>query len=441
MSLTVSDDDGATSTVVTEQVTVTDPPPVNVAPVASFTASPVGLSVDVDASLSSDSDGTVAGYSWDFGDGNTSSAGPITSHTYGAADTYTVSLSVTDDDGATSTVVTEQVTVTDPPPVNVAPVASFTASPVGLSVDVDASLSSDSDGTVAGYSWDFGDGNTSTAGPITSHTYGAADTYTVSLTVSDDDGATSTVVTEQVTVTDPPPVNVAPVASFTASPVGLSVDVDASLSSDSDGTVAGYSWDFGDGNTSTAGPITSHTYGAADTYTVSLSVSDDDGATSTVVTEQVTVTDPPPVNVAPVASFTASPVGLSVDVDASLSSDSDGTVAGYSWDFGDGNTSTAGPITSHTYGAADTYTVSLSVSDDDGATSTVVTEQVTVTDPPPVNVAPVASFTASPVGLSVDVDASLSSDSDGTVAGYSWDFGDGNTSVCWSDHESYLWGG
>ena len=46
-----------------------------------------------------------------------------------------------------------------------------------------------------------------------------------------------------------------------------------------------------------------------------------------------------------------------------------------------------------------------------------------------VNVAPVASFTATPDGLSVDVDASLSSDSDGTVTGWAWDFGDGNTSV------------
>jgi PKD repeat protein len=89
--------------------------------------------------------------------------------------------------------------------VNVAPVASFTATPDGLSVDVDASLSSDTDGTVTGYSWDFGDGNTSVVGPLTSHTYAVADTYTVTLTVTDDDGATSEVVSQQVTVMNSPP--------------------------------------------------------------------------------------------------------------------------------------------------------------------------------------------------------------------------------------------
>jgi hypothetical protein len=62
----------------------------------------VGESVQFDGSQSSDSDGSIASYLWDFGDG-TSGEGVTTSHTYGIAETYAVTLAVTDDDGATAT--------------------------------------------------------------------------------------------------------------------------------------------------------------------------------------------------------------------------------------------------------------------------------------------------------------------------------------------------
>jgi PKD repeat protein len=107
---------------------------------------------------------------------------------------------VTDDDGATATA-TESVTVTAPP-VNQPPAAAFTAAESGLTVSVDGSSSTDADGTVASYAWDFGDGGTG-AGATASHSYTAGGTYTVSLTVTDEDGATGTT-TAPVTVTAPP---------------------------------------------------------------------------------------------------------------------------------------------------------------------------------------------------------------------------------------------
>ena len=115
-------------------------------------------------------------------------------------------------------------------------------------VSVDAGGSSDSDGSIASYAWEFGDGATGT-GKTPEHTYGAAGDYDVKLTVTDDDAATDSV-TKSVTVTDPS-TNVKPVAEFSSTPVGLVVSFDAGGSSDSDGSIASYAWEFGDGATGT----------------------------------------------------------------------------------------------------------------------------------------------------------------------------------------------
>ena len=250
---------------------------------------------------------------------------------------------------------------------NVPPTASFTNSTSFLALSVDATSSSDLDGTVTGYAWNFGDGTTAT-GVTANHTYAAPGTYTVTLTVTDDDGATG-VLTQDVTVA----ANQAPTAAFTPTTNFLGVSVDATASSDLDGTITGYSWNFGDGATA-AGATANHTYGSAGTYTVTLTVTDDLGATGTV-SHDVTVAPEPP-NVAPTASFTTSASSLVLSVNGSGSSDSDGTITGYAWNFGDGATAT-GATATHSYAVAGTYTVTLTVTDDDGATG-VLTQDVTV---------------------------------------------------------------
>ncbi len=83
----------------------------NTAPTASYSYIATNLAVDFDGSGSSDSDGTITNYSWDFGDGNTAS-GQVASHTFAAAGDYSVSLTVTDDGGLTDTS-TQTVSVTD----------------------------------------------------------------------------------------------------------------------------------------------------------------------------------------------------------------------------------------------------------------------------------------------------------------------------------------
>ncbi|MEU2350286.1 PKD domain-containing protein [Modestobacter sp. NPDC049651] len=160
-------------------------------------------------------------------------------------------------------------------PANAAPTARFGQTASFLAVGFDASKSVDLDGTVAGYAWDFGDGTTGT-GVAPAHSYREAGTYQVKLTVTDDKGATGTT-TVPVTVV----ANRAPVAVFTPTATLRTVAVDASASGDSDGKVASWAWDFGDGTTGT-GVTANHTYDEDGTYTVALTVTDDAGATSTV---------------------------------------------------------------------------------------------------------------------------------------------------------------
>jgi PKD repeat protein len=385
----------------------------NKVPTAAFTSTSTFLAATFDGSTSTDSDGTIASYSWNFGDGTAAGTGVKPSHTYAAAGTYPVALTVTDNFGATNTV-TKTVTVV----ANKAPVAAFTVAVNNLDLTVDGSSSSDSDGTVASYSWDFGDGTTATGAKPATKSYASAGTRTVKLTVTDNAGATN-VVTQQVTTTNPP-VNKVPVASFTTAPTDLAVAVDGSASSDPDGTVAGYSWDFGDGSTGT-GVTASRTYAAAGTYTVKLTVTDDKGATG-FTTKTVTVTAPPAPNQPPVAAFTATPTNLSVAFDAGTSSDPDGTISSYAWNFGDSSTG-SGKTANRTYAAAGTYPVTLTVTDNKGATATK-TAQVTVSAAPPANQPPTAAFTSNVTNLAVDFDGTGSSDPDGTVASYAWDFGD-----------------
>ncbi|MFA5365060.1 MAG: PKD domain-containing protein [Candidatus Bathyarchaeia archaeon] len=373
VTLTVTDNNGATDQL-ERPITVTAAPPANNAPVADFTFLPTNPLVGQTVTFtdgSSDSDGTIVSWAWTFGDGATSN-NRNPSRIYSAANTYTVTLTVTDNDGETDTQ-TKQVTVTSPPPANNAPVTDFTFAPsnpeTGTTITF-TDASTDSDGTVTGWSWNFGDGTTSTQQNPTK-AYTTASTFTVTLTVTDDDGATDTQ-TKQVTVTAP---NVAPVADFIYTPTNPETGTTVTFtdaSTDTDGTITSWAWNFGDTTTSNVQNPTK-AYAAAGTYTVTLTVTDNDGATNTQ-TKQITVNTP---NSAPTAAFTWDTNGLTVDFDGSDSVDSDGTIVSYVW-TSDGTQIGTGETLSYTYSVAGTYTVRLTVTDDDGATN-YVEHSVTVT--------------------------------------------------------------
>ncbi|NTW42550.1 MAG: PKD domain-containing protein, partial [Cellulomonadaceae bacterium] len=129
-----------------------------------------------------------------------------------------------------------------------------------------------------------------TAGGIGLSSYLSASATNAPMTVTFDD------LTAVPTSATPPPVNQAPVAAFTSSAAGLVASVDGTGSADPDGTVAAWSWSFGDGTVGT-GSTATHTYAASGTYPVTLTVTDSAGATG-VVSHDVTVTGVAPVELA-----------------------------------------------------------------------------------------------------------------------------------------------
>jgi len=259
---------------------------------------------------------------------------------------------------------------------NAPPIASMIVTPglgiAPLTVEFYALGSIDVDGLIVSYSWDFGDGTTGT-GVTASHEYVKPGTYTVELTVTDDRQATHSV-TEKIRVI----ANTPPIASMTISEtVGiapLQIEFRAVASSDPDGELISYKWDFGDGTTGT-GVTTSHEYVKAGKYTVKLTVTDNGQATHST-TEEIQVI----ANTSPTASMTVTPrsgtAPLTVEFDASGSCDVDGSIESYKWDFGDGTTG-SGVTASHEYMESGTYTVKLTVADNGQATHST-TEEIQV---------------------------------------------------------------
>ena len=322
------------------------------------------LEVLFDGTASSDRDGSISSYRWSFGDQSPDGEGATASHIFQAAGSYTVTLTVTDNTGASSRdSTTVQVTNGDPPTAVAVVTPEVGSAP--LEVVFDARDSSDPDDKIVLYQWDFGDGSNPGLGVEVSHVYAEPGTYVASLFVADDLGnSDETLVSVEVTAA----ANMPPEANFTASPeigpLPLFVTFDATGSVDPDGVIADYSWNFGDGGVS-RGNLVQHTFTAEGVYQVELRVVDNDGAIATAITTIA-------VGNAPEASFTFAPDAPAADIDlvqfdASASTD-DGAIVEYQWDFGDGTTG-SGVAAQHTYTRAGEFEVALIVIDDDGIPS------------------------------------------------------------------------
>ncbi len=405
--LTVTDQSGATGT---DSIQITVQPAINQAPVANAgTGANITLptnSINLDGSKSVDPDGTISTYSW------TRIAGPNTPVSTGSntallslsglvAGTYTYQLTVTDNSGASSSSrvkVIVTAAANTPPTANAGPNQQITAP--ANSVALNGSGSNDPDGTITTYSWATVSGpgsvtisNSNTATPSVVGLIAGG--YIFELTVTDNKGATSK---DQVAVTvlpQPLQVNQAPVANAgnnqtITAPVN-SVALNGSSSFDPDGTITAYSW------RQVSGPSAS-TIAAAKTssakasklivgqYVFELTVTDNNGSTNS---DQITITvnqAVSKVNLIPVADAGSSDtIQLPTNtytLNASGSTDPDGTIVSYHWQQISGpNTASSSsmnnPVVTVSNLQAGAYQFQLTVTDNSGITSTA-TKNLTV---------------------------------------------------------------
>ena len=180
------------------------------------------------------------------------------------------------------------------------------------------------------------------------------------------------------------PANKPPVARIQAEPASgqapLEVVFKGDKSTDPDGQVNRYTWHFGDGTSETLAPNPKHTFTEPGVYQVVLLAEDAKGGIG-VARQLVTVL--PAINRPPVAALSVSSrvvgPGKPVAFDASASTDADGSIAAYEWNFGDGQTA-EGPKTEHAFAQSGRYDVTLALTDDKG-TKTSQTTSIRVATP------------------------------------------------------------
>jgi len=369
--------------------------------IADFTADKTTGPSPLAVKFTDKSSGNPTKYAWDFGDGSTSTE-KNPSHTYTSTGQYTVKLTVSNEFGSDTKTSTSFINV------GTAPYVFFTANGTINSKQVTFTTHGNvAEGT---YRWDFGDGTTSSEkDPI--HTYKSTGVYNVTLAVSNAYG-TYNYTLKNVSITDTLKADFSATNNQGSSPLRVQF-TDTSIGS---GNTSSFLWNFGDGTTSTERNPT-HTYNRTGQYTVALTVTNPCGATnSTLKSNYVSVGN------VPVADFVGTPTNGLAPLDVQFTDRSQGANLSYSWDFGDGTTSTA-KDPKHTYTAEGNYTVKLTVSNVYG-TNTATKDKYIV-----VGLAPRADFQADVLSGIAPHPVQFTDLSKGNPTSWHWEFGDGSTST------------
>lgn len=267
---------------------------------------------------------------------------------------------------------------------NKKPVPKFSLSPnqgqAPLEVSLDASASKDKDGEITTHKWTFGDGSSGEGKTIT-HTYKDAGKYEVTLTITDNKNGEKSLI-KTVTVENAPP-TAKIVAEPSKGPAPLKVSFDLAQSNDPNGTIDSYVLKFGDGEQKTGSDILSkvtHKYSQLGTYEVKLSVTDDDGSTSTI-SKTIKVVKPP--SDPPVARINVEQrqqrAPVEVTFSATDSRDPDGNIVNYEWFLRDESIGTGSKLT-YKFQSGGQYAIRLLVTDNNGKTSTT-TQTISIKPP------------------------------------------------------------
>ena len=253
------------------------------------------------------------------------------------------------------------------------PVADFVGAPTSGVAPLTVTFGDLSTNSPTNWSWNFGDGGSSNL-QNPSHTYTGAGTFSVSLLVANADGSDTLVRTDYITV-DPAPGN-PPIAEFAGTPTSGTEPLTVGFTDLSSNSPTSWTWVFGDGGSSNL-QNPSHVYIVAGTYSVSLLVVTADGSDTLLKSDYITV-DPAPGS-PPIADFVGTPTSGTTPLTVTFTDLSTNAPTSWSWNFGDGQTSTSQhPV--NVYGSAGDYTVSLTVSNADGSDTMTLTNYISVSD-------------------------------------------------------------
>jgi len=348
-------------------------------------ATELPTTVILDGTSSFDPDGTIVGYRWSLSDGRVFNQ-PMKEidFTEGESGSYTANLTVTDDEGATAG---DSVEFTLEEPTNELPDADFTVTPERatppFTAKFDASPSSDPDGSIVGYKWEFFDEGIVKNGKVVTKRY-TKDDYgpnIVGLSVTDDDGeAGGTTGAVDVIRPENEPPNAVIQADKQSGRAPLTVTFDASGSTpgnDPYDPELSFDWFVNQNSVSNSGPTFTETFDAG-TQQVTVEVTDSQGATDSA---SATVDVKLPPNDPPTALADATPRSVETPAEVEFtgrnSSDPNNNIDSYEWKFSDGTTK-AGKTVKRSFGkdAPQQVTGTLTVTDTRGETDT---DSVTVT--------------------------------------------------------------
>ncbi|MGB2825177.1 MAG: PKD domain-containing protein, partial [Thermoplasmata archaeon] len=377
-------------------------------------------------------------YSWSFGDVYTA-RGPIVTHQFATAGTYTVTMSVTDDRVGTDprpvqTSLLIAVGGNSPPTVDVPDFPDvWKDDPYDFSV-----TASDPDSDPLTYTWVWGDGDTSVTDTDTAtHTYGLQTTYTLEVFVDDGTGVSSHNVSDTGLVTVMSEENIAPVVvSFEPTKTDPYTGEEISftgVASDGDGDALTLTFAFGDGtyevfNSGATAPDTevtftaTHTYTSATAVTARLYVWDNQANTSSAAVSITPVANAEPVVPALVDREALVNTTVTFTVDPY---DPDGDEMSVCWEFGDGSAMENGLTVTHMYTVPGDDIV-FRVYVDDGHGHNVTKAAVITILAEGTNIAPVIEALEDKTALVFEVVefAASATDANDDVLVYTWDFGD-----------------